>query len=104
MFIYRNLFGSPVLSHVVYFNTRNKLITAKRLNQGYRHQNFAKPFLNFYGRHFDLVSKFNVGLKSLQQQGLSEPEFYGDLVNKFRKKNISAMSLALNFVKSVFDI
>ena len=31
------------------------------------------------------VSKFNVGLKSLLQQGLSEPEFYGDLVYKFRK-------------------
>ena len=35
-------------------------------------------------RHSDLVSKFNVGLKSLLQQGLSEPEFYGDLVYKLR--------------------
>ena len=32
-------------------------------------------------RHSDLVSKFNVGLKSLLQQGLSEPEFYGDFVS-----------------------
>ena len=30
-------------------------------------------------------SKFNVRLKSLLHQGLSEPEFYGDLVNKFKK-------------------
>ena len=30
---------------------------------------------------FDLVSKFNVRLKSLPQQGLSEPEFYGNLTN-----------------------
>ena len=30
----------------------------------------------------DLVSKFNVGLKSLLKQGLPEPEFYGDLVYK----------------------
>ena len=35
--------------------------------------------------HNELVKKFNVGLKSLLQQGLSEPEFYGDLVNIFKK-------------------
>ena len=29
--------------------------------------------------------KFNVGLKSLLHQGLSDPEFYGDLVYKFKK-------------------
>ena len=29
--------------------------------------------------------KYNVGLKTLPRQGLSEPEFYGDLVYKFRK-------------------
>ena len=32
-----------------------------------------------------MVSKVNVGLKSLLHLGLSEPEFYGDLVNKFKK-------------------
>ena len=32
-----------------------------------------------------VVSKYNVGLKTLLLQGLSEPEFYGDLVYKFRK-------------------
>ena len=36
-------------------------------------------------RHFDIVSKYNVGLKTLLLEGLSEPEFYGDLVYKFRK-------------------
>ena len=44
-----------------------------------------KTFSKFYRRHSDLVTKFNVGFKSLLQQGLSEPEFYGDLVYKFRK-------------------
>ena len=39
----------------------------------------------FYRRHYELVSKFNVGLKTLLHQGLSEPEFYGDLVYKFKK-------------------
>ena len=42
-------------------------------------------FSKFYRRHFDIVSKYNVGLKTLLLQGLSEPEFYGDLVYKFRK-------------------
>ena len=46
---------------------------------------FSQAFSKFYRRHSDLVSKFSVGLKSLLQQGLSEPEFYGDLVYKFRK-------------------
>ena len=32
-----------------------------------------------------MISKFNVGLKSPLHQGLSEPEFYGDLVYKFKK-------------------
>ena len=31
------------------------------------------------------MSKYNVGLKTLLMQGLSEPEFYEDLVYKFRK-------------------
>ena len=35
--------------------------------------------------NYELVSKFNVGLKTLLHQGLSEPEFYGDLVYKFKK-------------------
>ena len=44
-----------------------------------------KAFSKFYRRHFDILSKYNVGLKTLLLQGLSEPEFYGDLVYKFRK-------------------
>ena len=31
------------------------------------------------------MSKYNVGLKTLLLQDHSEPEFYGDLVYKFRK-------------------
>ena len=31
------------------------------------------------------LSKYNVELKTLLMQGLSEPEFYSDLVDKFRK-------------------
>ena len=31
------------------------------------------------------MSNYNVGLNTLLMQGLSETEFLGDLVNKFRK-------------------
>ena len=55
------------------------------LKPTYRYHKLLKAFSNFYRRHFDIVSKYNVGLKTLLLQGLSVPEFYGDLVYKFRK-------------------
>ena len=74
-----------VSSHVSDFNTRNKVLTANLLRQGYRYHKPRKAFSKFYRRHFDIVSKYNVGLKTFLLQGLSEPELYGDLVYKFRK-------------------
>ena len=74
-----------VSSHVDDFNTRNKVLTAKLLRQGYRYHKIRKAFSKFDRRHFDIVSKYNVGLKTLLLEGFSEPEFYGDLVYKFRK-------------------
>ena len=79
--------SARVSSHVDEFKTHNKVLTAKLLRQGYRYQKLRQAFSKFYRRHFDLVSKYNVGLKALRLQGLSEPEFYGDLVYKFRKNN-----------------
>ena len=73
-----------VSSHVADFNGRNKSLTAKLLQQGYRYHKLRKTFSKFYRRHYDLVSKFKVGLKTLLHQGLSEPEFHGDLVYKFK--------------------
>ena len=72
-------------SHFDDFNTYNKVLTSKLLGQGYRYHKFRKAFSKFHRRHFDIVSKYNVGLKKLLLQGLSEPEFYVDLVYKFRK-------------------
>ena len=63
-------------SHVADFNARNKSLTAKLLQQGYRYHKLRKTFSKFYRRHYELVSKFNVGLKTLLHQGLSEPEFF----------------------------
>ena len=70
--------------HVADFNASNNSLTAKLLQQGYRYHKLRKSFSKFYRRHYELVSKFNVGLKTLLHQGLSEPEFYGDLVYKFK--------------------
>ena len=72
-------------SYVADFNTRNKLLTQKLLKRGYRYHKLRKTFSKFYRRYYDLISKFQVGLKSLLRQGLSEPDFYGDLVYKLRK-------------------
>ena len=69
-----------VSSHVDDFNTRNKVLTANPLRLGDRYHELRKAFSKFYRRHFDIVSKYNVGLKTLLLQGLSEPEFYGDLI------------------------
>ena len=73
-------------SYVADFNTRNKLLTQKLLKQGYRYHKLRKTFSKFYRRYYDLIFKFQVGLKSsLLRQGLSEPDFYGDLVYKLKK-------------------
>ena len=75
-FAFHNLLGS----HVTDFNAQNKNLTAKLLQHGYRYHKLRKTFSKVYRRHYELVSKYNVGLKTFWRQGLSEPEFYGDLV------------------------
>ena len=57
-----------VSSHVDDFNTCNKVLTAKPLRQGYRYHKIRKVFSKFYRRHFDIESKYNVGLKTLLLQ------------------------------------
>ena len=52
-----------VSSHVVDFNARNNSLTAKLLQQGYRYHKLRKTFSKFYRRHYELISKFIVGLK-----------------------------------------
>ena len=50
-----------------------------------RYFKLRKAFSKFYRRHSALLEKYSVSLKTLLQQGISEPEFYGDLVYRFRK-------------------
>ena len=60
------------------FNYRNKALTAKLLRQGYRYFKLRQAFSKFYRRHSPLLEKYSVSLKTLLQQDISEPEFYGD--------------------------
>ena len=46
--------------------------------------NFVRRFRNFIAGTVP-CEKYSVSLKTLLQQGISEPEFYGDLDYRFRK-------------------
>ena len=74
-----------VSNHFEDFNEQTKCLTSKLLQQGYRYHKLRKTFSKFYRRHYKLISKFNIGLKTLLCEVLSEPEFYGDLDYKFSK-------------------
>ena len=67
-------------SNVSDFNCRNK-----GHNTGYRYHKLRKTFSKFYRRHSGLVEKYNVSSRKLLQQGISEPEFYRNLVYRIRK-------------------
>ena len=60
-------------------------LTGKLLKQGYRYHKLCKTFSKFYHSRFELIEKYLVSLKKLLQQGISNPEFYGDLLYKFKK-------------------
>ena len=49
------------------------------------YQKHRKTFSKFHRRHLVSKSKFNTGFKSFFKQGPSAPEFYGELVYKFKK-------------------
>ena len=82
------------------FNTRDKLLTQKRIRQGYRYHKLRKTFSKFHRRYYDLISRFQIGLKSLLRQGLSEPKFYVDLVYKL-KKIVGSNTFSAQFIKTM---
>ena len=76
----------------------SQLIRFARVSSHVADFNVIKVYLpNFSNRAIGIINferlspnvnadtKFNVGLKTRLHQGLSEPEFYGDLVYKFKK-------------------
>ena len=53
------------------------MLTAELLMHVYQYYKLRKICFKFYRRKSILMSKYNVGLKTLVQKRLSEPEFYG---------------------------
>ena len=84
---YLNIRFARASSNLSDFNCRlyQLTLTAKLLRQGYCYFKPREAFSKFYRRHSALLEKYNVSLKTLLQQDISEPEFYGDLVYRFRK-------------------
>ena len=62
--------------------------------QYYRYHKLRKTFSKFYRQYYNLISK------SLLRKGLSEPEFYGDLVYKL-KKIVSSDNFSAQFIKII---
>ena len=84
MYISKLIRLARVCSNVDDFNNRNLILTAKLLKQGYRYHKIRKAFSKFYHIHSELIVKYNIWFKTILQQGISEPIFYGDLVYKFQ--------------------
>ena len=87
-------------SYITDFYTRNKLSTQKHLKQGYQYRKLRKTFSKFYRQYYDLISKFQVGLKYLLCHAFSEPEFYGDLVYTL-KKIVGSNNFSMQFIKII---
>ena len=100
VYISQHIRFARVCNHVADFSARNKCLTAKLLHQGYRYHKLRKKKSKFYRRHNELISEFGVGLITLLHDGLSEPQFYGDLVYKF-KKLIGSNDFSFQFRKII---
>ena len=87
-------------SYFADLNTLKSFLTQKLLKQGYQYHNLRKAFSKLYRRYYDLISKFQVGLKSLLRQKLSEPYFYGGLVYKL-KKIVGSNNFSAQFIKII---
>ena len=93
MYISQLIRFARVCSHVDDCNNRNTFLTSKLLKQGYQYHTLHKAFSIMHYLHSESIVKYIICLKSLLQQGISEPVFYGALVYKLKrivgKPNIS---------------
>ena len=87
------------------FNTRNGCLTAGLLERGYRCRRLGRAFSEFCCRRCGLVSGFDVGLESLLHRGISESEFYGDLVCRFGKiRGVADFSDQFKIIQCVTNV
>ena len=85
-----------VCSNVDDFNNRNLFLTAKLLKQGYRYRKIRKAFSKFYHRHSELIVKYNIGLKTLLQQGIS-----GSTITRHQEDKLSKATSSLFPIKMI---
>ena len=84
-YIYLNLLDSPELLQILMtLTTVIKPLLPNLLGRAIVILNFVRRFRNFIADSA-LLEKYIVSLKTLLQRGISEPEFYGDLVYRCRK-------------------
>ena len=77
-----------ILSH-------NKVLTAKLLRQGYRYHKLRKAFSKFYRRHFDLVSKYDVGLKHFFCKVLLNLNFMATWLSQFLRVFLPTLGVSI---------
>ncbi|KAK3104555.1 hypothetical protein FSP39_004928 [Pinctada imbricata] len=71
---------------VLDFHNRNLQITKKLLGQGFRFHKLVKTFWKFYKNYDQLLLKFGpIQATEYITLGISQPAFYGDLINKIRR-------------------
>ena len=87
VYIYQLIRCAQMSSHVDDFNTCYKVFIAKLLRQGYRYQKHRRAFSKFYRRHFDIVSKYNVGLKNVFCKAFQSLNFMGTWYINSEKTN-----------------
>ena len=85
VYIFRSLIVLRERVLMLMTSTTETFLTAKLLRQGYRYHKIQRAFSKFYHRHSELIVKYIIGLKTLLQQGISEPIIYSDLVYKFKR-------------------
>ena len=85
VYIFLSLFVLQECVLILVTSTIRIILTAKLLKQGYKYHKIRKAFSKFYHRHSKSIVKYNIGLKTILQQGILEPIFYGDLVDKFQR-------------------
>ena len=77
LFCYEKHFMMPLSED----NKSDVIEDSKRLRQGYIYHKIRKAFSKLYRRHFDIVSKYDVGFKIvLLQDRFLKHEFYGNFV------------------------
>ena len=76
----------PFLKELKYLHNFNfhDFLTAIFLRRVYRYHKLCKAFSKFYRKLFELIEKYHVSLKkTLVQQGISNPDFCGNMVYIF---------------------